>query len=94
MPVRVTFPVGYASVAAGVDYHYVDLWSRRSTWGGGPLPVEGDSVVIPNGTTVVLDVPAGRLPKLHTVILQGDLRFDEYPEDGQPPEMHLNVRRV
>lgn len=94
LPVHVTFPVGLASVVPGIDYQYVDLWSRRSTWGGGPLPAEGDSVVIPNGTTVVLDVPRGRLPQLHTIILQGDLRFDDAPEDGEPPEMHLNVRPI
>lgn len=32
-----------------VSYRYIDLWSRRSTWGGGDPPVEGDSVVVPAG---------------------------------------------
>jgi hypothetical protein len=32
-----------------VSYRYIDLWSRRSTWGGGDPPSEGDSVVVPSG---------------------------------------------
>ena len=89
-PVYVSFPSGYADTTA--TYHFVDLWSRSSTWGGGPLPVEGDSIVIPAGTTVLLDVPRGRLPRLHTLILQGDLEFDQQAVNGVEPDMHLDVR--
>lgn len=32
-----------------VSYRYIDLWSRRSTWGGGDPPVEGDLAVVPAG---------------------------------------------
>jgi hypothetical protein len=33
-------------------YLYIDLWSRRTTWGGNAPPREGDSVFIPEGNTV------------------------------------------
>jgi hypothetical protein len=90
-PVLVEFEFGYAS-APSTKYHYVDLWSQRSTWGGGPLPIDGDSIVIPENTTVVVDMPAGSMPKLHTIILFGDLKFDEVPEGGGTPDIHLHVR--
>lgn len=47
-PVVVTLAgSGDAVPAAGAPpatWRYVDLWSRATTWGGGPLPAEGDSV--------------------------------------------------
>ena len=90
-PVYVTFAdLGYADTEQ--TYHFVDLWSRESTWGGGPLPVEGDSVVIPANTTVLLDVSRGSLPKLHTVILLGNLVFDPALDyAGSEPDLHLQV---
>ena len=39
---------------------YVNLWSRSSTWGGGPLPSKGDTVFIPSGVTILLDVSPPR----------------------------------
>ena len=88
-PLFVSFPIGYADTAA--TYHFVDLWSRQSTWGGGPLPVEGDSIVVPFNTTILLDIPAGQLPMLHTVILFGDLVFDDTPVAGAEPAYDLQV---
>jgi G8 domain len=88
-PVLVRFPAGYADTQQ--VYHFVDLWSRKSTWGGGPLPVEGDSIVIPANATVLLDIPRGQLPRLNTIILQGNLQFDTELMDGAEPDIHLNV---
>jgi hypothetical protein len=57
-PVRVVFSdwgnaacnatarAGSAS-AASCAYQFVDLWSRKTTWGGGEPPTEGDTVMIP-----------------------------------------------
>jgi hypothetical protein len=42
--------------AIGGTYRYVDLWSRKTTWGGFDPPIEGDSVVLPKGATVLLDI--------------------------------------
>ena len=63
---------GYATASADT-YWYVDLWSRKTTWGGDPPPIEGDSVVIPKGQTVLLDISP---PKLFAVTIQGTLVFD------------------
>ena len=63
---------GYATAAEDA-YWYVDLWSRTTTWGGGPLPIEGDSVVIDRGQTVLLDVSP---PQLVVLVVMGRLIFD------------------
>jgi hypothetical protein len=52
---------GAAACTGSISYEYVDLWSRRTTWGGLEPPVFNDSVVIPAGTTVLLDVSPPRL---------------------------------
>ena len=41
--------VGTAATSANATYEYIDLWSRSTTWGGGPPPVEGDTVWIQPG---------------------------------------------
>ena len=41
--------VGSAATSANATYEYIDLWSRSTTWGGGPPPVEGDTVWIQPG---------------------------------------------
>lgn len=74
-----------SSAAGAVTYEYVDLWSRRTTWGGGDPPVEGDMVLVPAGTTVLLDVSP---PLLSALVLEGDLLFD----DAAGEEIHLQVR--
>jgi len=66
-------PAGGGGTAA--EYEYVDLWSRASTWGGDAagIPTEGDTVVIPRGTTVLLDVSP---PPLVALLIQGRLVVD------------------
>jgi hypothetical protein len=68
-----------------VAYEYVDLWSRQTTWGGNPPPVDGDSVLVPANATVLLDVSP---PVLYAVVLEGNLVFD----DEATEELHLQVR--
>ena len=63
----------YGYAAGSFTYQYVDLWSRRSTWGGNLPPVDGDSVYIPAGTNVMLDVSP---PRLNLVVVEGNLVFD------------------
>lgn len=70
-----------------VDYYFMDLWSRTTTWGGKLPPREGDMVVIPEGTTVVLDMST---PKLHTIVLFGTLKFDTTATQ----ELHLRARHI
>ncbi|GIL53442.1 hypothetical protein Vafri_9024 [Volvox africanus] len=66
---------GYAR--SSVQYQYIDVWSRNSTWGGGPLPGYEDSVVIPAGITILLDISP---PKLYIIVLEGNLIFDDTKE--------------
>ena len=65
-------PKGFATAAADT-YWYVDLWSRTTTWGGGPPPIEGDSVEIPRGQTVLLDISP---PQMVAIVVMGKLIFD------------------
>jgi len=48
-------------------YTYVDRWSDSSTWGGEAPPREGDSVYIPPGQNILMDV---KTPKLYAVIIE------------------------
>lgn len=68
-----------------VRYEYVDLWSSPFTWGGGPLPGEGDSVYIKSGQTVFLDISP---PVLKLVLIEGVLIF----QDEQ--DLHLQATYV
>eukprot|EP00051_Salpingoeca_urceolata_P019992 m.295984 g.295984 ORF g.295984 m.295984 type:complete len:3942 (+) comp19518_c0_seq1:299-12124(+) len=54
-------------------FRYLDSWSRPNTWAGDELPIAGDSVVVPKGQTVLLDVSP---PCLFLVLVQGRLVFD------------------
>ncbi|KAG2496270.1 hypothetical protein HYH03_005503 [Edaphochlamys debaryana] len=76
---RVPLPVvvwqsGRGYSRSNASYQYIDLWSRNSTWGGGPLPGDGDWVRIPEGITVLLDISP---PPLDMVVLEGNLVFDD-----------------
>lgn len=72
LPIYVT-NANYGYAAGSFTYQYVDLWSRRSTWGGNLPPIDGDSVYIPAGATVMLDVSP---PRLYLLIVEGNLVFD------------------
>ena len=59
--------VGTSAAGANATYEYIDLWSRSTTWGGGPPPVEGDSVWIQPGQRILYDVSS---PRLYMLIIQ------------------------
>ncbi|KAF6037339.1 PKHD1L1 [Bugula neritina] len=67
---------GFAVVPENVEatFFYVDVWSSVYTWGGGPLPEEGDLVEIPQGQTLLLDMDT---PVLKVLLIRGKLVFDE-----------------
>jgi hypothetical protein len=69
-------------LAGDVRYRYIDLWSRATTWGGSldNIPLEGDSVLVPAGTYVLLDVSP---PQLDALVLEGTLAFDDSLPLGQ-----------
>ena len=45
----------------------MNLWSHKTTWGGNPLPITGDSVVITYGEYIVLDISP---PALNLLTIQ------------------------
>ena len=58
---------GTAVVNASASFEYIDLWSSRTTWGGGPPPGRGDTVWIPVVQKVLLDVSP---PRLYLIVVQ------------------------
>ena len=71
-----------AATESGI-FWYVDTWSARTTWGGGAPPTGcgswvddkdcTDSVVIPEGQVILLDV---NLPRFYLILIEGTLIFD------------------
>ena len=58
--------------ASRVYFRYLDRWSALTTWKYNEPPVEGDSVVVPPGQAILVDVSP---PRLFLVLVQGDLVF-------------------
>ncbi|PNH07881.1 Fibrocystin-L [Tetrabaena socialis] len=77
---------GRGLAASTATYEYVDLWSRQTTWGGGPPPVEGSLAYIPANTTVLLDVNP---PTLGLLVVEGTLLFDD-----TVPDIELRVKYI
>src|SRR5690349_20732123 len=48
------------------------LWSDKSSWAGGAVPVQGDVVTIPQGVNLVLDASP---PALNGMTISGKLSF-------------------
>ena len=67
------FDATYGNSVTYGQYQYIDLWSRWTTWGNNAPPAAGDSVVISEGQTVMLDVSP---PQLYLIIVMGHLIFD------------------
>ena len=63
---------GYA-VMQGNEYIYANFWSDIDTWVGEFPPVDGDSIVVPAGQTLIVDIDVS--PKLQAVIVQGQMKF-------------------
>lgn len=69
-------------------FRFADRWSARTTWGGGDPPVSGDSVVIPENETVLLDVSP---PRLELLVVMGELVFLDQ-QDLELIARHIMVR--
>lgn len=56
------------------EFTYVFKWSDGSdTWGGEFAPVDGETIMIPKGFNLLMDIDTG--PKLKAVLVQGALIF-------------------
>lgn len=72
-----------------VAFRYLDRWSVRSTWMNDEPPSEGDTVLVPMGQAILVDVSP---PKLNLVLVQGEMVFDHtqlaHPEEPQTFDAH------
>jgi hypothetical protein len=70
----VTFSIaGLGNVATqGLIFRYVSLWSEPQTWGYDLPPLLGESVSIPKGQHLLVDVNP---PVLNAIIVEGSLIF-------------------
>ena len=66
-------PTGYAATQ-GLTYLYIDRWSDEATWGGEAIPREGDSVYVPKGQNLLVDVST---PVLKAVIVEGSIIWED-----------------
>jgi hypothetical protein len=58
---------------------YVSRWSDTETWGGDIPPLEGESISIPKGQHLLVDIDS--TPVLNAIIVEGSLIF---PPDADP----------
>lgn len=65
-------------------FRYVSRWSQDSTWGGEFAPLEGESVYIPKGLNLLVDVNP---PRLNLVFVEGSLIFA--PDAADPTHQRL-----
>ena len=70
------------------EFHYVDVWSSKFTWGGREPPVAGDFVVIPKSQTILLDTST---PVIKMILINGGkLIFDEKDIELQAENILIN----
>jgi hypothetical protein len=51
----------------------VSAWSSDTTWGGEFAPMEGESIWIPEGLNLLVDID--RSPVINAIIVEGSLIF-------------------
>ena len=72
---------GMGSVATqGLFFRYVSMWSADSTWGGDFAPMDGESIHIPVGLNLLVDID--RSPLLNLVLVEGSIIF--VPDENDP----------
>lgn len=57
----------------GNVFTYVNMWSDDTTWGGEFPPVEGESIYIPKGLNLFVDVKNS--PRMNAILVEGELIF-------------------
>jgi hypothetical protein len=65
---------GYGLVAnKGLLFRYVSAWSSDTTWGGEFAPMYGESIYIPAGLNLLVDVD--KTDELNLIMVEGTLIF-------------------
>ena len=55
------------------SYRYIDRWSATNTWANDEPPKYNDTVIIPEGQTILMDMP---VPMVFVLLVQGVLVWD------------------
>jgi hypothetical protein len=73
--------VGKGKVSTqGKVFQYVSAWSSDTTWSGEFAPMEGESIYVPAGLNLLVDIDS--TPLLNAVIVEGGLTFAPHPTDA------------
>ena len=67
---------GYAVIGDN-KYLYIERWSEDATWGGEAPPREGESVYVPKGQSLLVDVST---PILQAVVVEGNILWEDKKE--------------
>lgn len=70
--------VGYVS-KQGLAFTYANYWSNDATWGGEFSPMDGESIHIPKGLNLLVDIDVS--PEINALIVEGSLIFAPHPTD-------------
>jgi len=81
---------GYVALQ-GLMFRYVSLWSSDSTWGGDFAPIEGDSIYIPEGLNLLVDID--ETPILEAIVVEGSLTFVP-DDDDSSTERFFDARYI
>ena len=70
---------------------YVSYWSDVDTWGGAFPPIEGDSVYIPKGLHLLMDIDS--TPLLKFILCEGSFIILPHPTDPDH-ERYVNTNYI
>jgi len=60
-------------------FRYVSMWSDDTTWGGEYAPVDGESIHVPPGLNLYVDIDDS--PQVNLVLVEGGLIFAPHLTD-------------
>jgi hypothetical protein len=82
---------GRGNVATqGKIFTYVSLWSHETTWGGEFAPMHMESVYVPSGFNLLVDVDS--TPELNAVVVMGSIIFA--PDANPDHERFFDARYI
>jgi len=75
---------------AGNGFKYVSVWSDDTTWGNEFAPLEMESIYIPPGMNLYMDID--KTPELNAVIVEGSLIFE--PDSDPMHQRSFDARYI
>jgi len=74
----------------GKIFLYVNLWSADTTWGGEFAPMHMESVYVPKGLNLLVDVDS--TPELNAIVVEGSIIF--LPDSDPNHERNFDARYI